>query len=148
MHKRDQWEHVWVLDGLSGGRGREETHNTYTLENSGGGVIIGVHCLLQYPTELSIGDWGEWLGHWKSSGCNMDNLWYYPNHTNLSAIVTTQHQWLNHPKKISVPLGQQSNAAYALQTIFIDQQFRIRNEDANLQSHHSQIKWDDKKQKR
>ena len=116
MHKRDQWEHVWVLDGLSGGRGREETHNTYTLENSGGGVIIGVHCLLQYPTELSIGDWGEWLGHWKSSGCNMDNLWYYPNHTNLSAIVTTQHQWLNHPKKISVPLGQQSNAADALQT--------------------------------
>ena len=58
MHKRDQWEHVWVLDGLSGGRGREETHNTYTLENSGGGVIIGVHCLLQYPTELSIGGSG------------------------------------------------------------------------------------------
>jgi hypothetical protein len=38
------------------------------------------------------------------------------NHTNLSAVVTTQHQWLNHPKIILVPLGQQSNDAYALQT--------------------------------
>jgi hypothetical protein len=46
----------------------------------------------------------------------MDDIWYYLNHTNLSAIVTTQHQWLDHPKIISVPLGQQSNAADALQT--------------------------------
>jgi hypothetical protein len=61
-------------------------------------------------------DWGEWLGHWKMAGCEMDDVWYYLNHTNLSAIVTTQHQWLDHPKIISVPLGQQSNAAYALQT--------------------------------
>jgi hypothetical protein len=61
-------------------------------------------------------DWGEWLGHWKHSGCEMDDVWYYLNHTNLSAVITTQHQWLDHPKIISVPLGQQSDAANALQT--------------------------------
>ena len=71
---------------------------------------------LSTPIPNRTVDWGEWLGHWKSSGCDMDDLWYYLNHTNLSAIVTTQHQWLNHPKIISVPLGQQSNAADALQT--------------------------------
>lgn len=71
---------------------------------------------LSTPIPNRTVNWGEWLGHWKSSGCDMDDFWYYLNHTNLSAIVTTQHQWLNHPKIISVPLGQQSNAADALQT--------------------------------
>lgn len=60
-------------------------------------------------------DWGGWLGHWNSAGCDLEDLWYYLNHANLSAIVTTQHQWLDHPKVISVPLGQQSGAAETLQ---------------------------------
>lgn len=71
---------------------------------------------LSTPIPNRTVDWGGWLGHWKSAGCDMDDLWYYLNHTNLSAIVTTQHQWLDHSKIISVPLGQQSIAADALQT--------------------------------
>lgn len=50
-------------------------------------------------------DWGEWSGHFQREGCTMDDLWYYLNHTNLGAIFTTTHQWLNHPKIFSIPLG-------------------------------------------
>ena len=39
----------------------------------------------------------------------------YINHPNVSLIVTIQHQHLDHPKVISLPLGPQSNAAGALQ---------------------------------
>ena len=35
------------------------------------------------PNDRTV-DWGEWLGRWKLSGCDMDSLWYYLNHTNLS----------------------------------------------------------------
>lgn len=50
-------------------------------------------------------DWGEWSENFQSEGCTMDDLWYYLNHTNLGAIFTTTHQWLNHPKIFSIPLG-------------------------------------------
>ena len=50
-------------------------------------------------------DWGEWSDHFQREGCSMDDLWYYLNHTNLGAIFTTTHQWLNHPKIFSIPLG-------------------------------------------
>jgi hypothetical protein len=43
-------------------------------------------------------------------------MWRYLNHTNLSAVFTIQHQFFDHPKVFSMPLGQQSNAAEALQT--------------------------------
>ena len=49
-------------------------------------------------------DWGEWREHFEK-GCTMDDLWYYLNHTNLGAIFTTTHQWLDHPKIFSIPLG-------------------------------------------
>jgi hypothetical protein len=50
-------------------------------------------------------DWGKWEGHFKEEGCVMQDLWYYLNHTNVSAVFTTTHQWLDHPKIFSVPLG-------------------------------------------
>eukprot|EP00585_Thalassiosira_rotula_P012690 CAMPEP_0196130840 /NCGR_PEP_ID=MMETSP0910-20130528/1077_1 /TAXON_ID=49265 /ORGANISM="Thalassiosira rotula, Strain GSO102" /LENGTH=403 /DNA_ID=CAMNT_0041390221 /DNA_START=3 /DNA_END=1211 /DNA_ORIENTATION=+ len=50
-------------------------------------------------------DWGEWDSHFANAGCTKDNLWWYLNHTNVSAIFTVTHQWLEHPKIISLPLG-------------------------------------------
>lgn len=39
----------------------------------------------------------------------MDDFWWYLNHTNVSAIFTIQHQWLDHPKVFSVPLGTRTS---------------------------------------
>lgn len=51
-------------------------------------------------------DWGKWIGHFlRPNICDMDDLWWYLNHTNVSAIFTLQHQWLDHPKVFSCPLG-------------------------------------------
>jgi hypothetical protein len=50
-------------------------------------------------------NWGEWEGHFKREGCTTEDLWWYLNHTNVSAIFTTTHQWLDHPKVFSLPLG-------------------------------------------
>ena len=44
-----------------------------------------------------------------------DKYYRYLNHTNVLLVVTVQHQHLDHPKVLSIPLGQQSNAAGALQ---------------------------------
>lgn len=48
---------------------------------------------------------GDWEAHFNSAGCSKDDLWWYLNHTNASAIFTVTHQWLDHPKIISLPLG-------------------------------------------
>ena len=74
-------------------------------------------------------NWGEFSQHVPNRTCDWggvnqcydeesgDNLmWRYLNHTNLSAVFTIQHQFFDHPKVFSMPLGQQSNAAEALQT--------------------------------
>ena len=44
-----------------------------------------------------------------------DKYYQYLNHPNVSLVVTMQHQHFDHPKVLSLPLGQQSNAAGALQ---------------------------------
>lgn len=50
-------------------------------------------------------DWGEWRGHFKRNGCQEEDLWAYLDHENVSAVFTTTHQFLDHPKVFSVPLG-------------------------------------------
>jgi len=50
-------------------------------------------------------DWGKWEVHFEREGCTIEDLWWYLNHTNVSAIFTTTHQWLDHPKVFSLPLG-------------------------------------------
>jgi hypothetical protein len=45
---------------------------------------------------------------------NGSRFWEYLNHTNLSAVFTVQHQFFDHPKVHSVPLGPLSNAIGAL----------------------------------
>lgn len=60
-------------------------------------------------------DWGKWIGHYLKTGCDLDDLWWYLNHTNVSAIFTVQHQWLDHPKVFSVPLGSQKSASFHLE---------------------------------
>ncbi|GFH59587.1 hypothetical protein CTEN210_16063 [Chaetoceros tenuissimus] len=60
-------------------------------------------------------DWGEWTEHFYSEGCTMDDLWQYLNHTNLGAIFTTTHQWLNHPKIFSIPLGVKQNILHVIE---------------------------------
>ena len=46
-----------------------------------------------------------WVKKLQVMGCTMDDFWWYVNHTNMSAIFTTTHQWLDHPKIFSLPLG-------------------------------------------
>ncbi len=70
-------------------------------------------------------NWGEFSDYvpnrtvnWGSyHDCNgqVDKYYRYLNHPNVSLVVTIQHQHFDHPKVLSVPLGQQSNAAGALQ---------------------------------
>ncbi|KAL9187651.1 hypothetical protein ACHAXT_006029 [Thalassiosira profunda] len=50
-------------------------------------------------------DWGEWRGHFESNGCREEDLWAYLDNENVSAVFTTTHQFIDHPKAISVPLG-------------------------------------------
>jgi hypothetical protein len=50
-------------------------------------------------------DWGKWEDHFTGEGCTIDDFWWYINHPNVSAVFTTTHQWLDHPKIIAVPLG-------------------------------------------
>lgn len=40
-----------------------------------------------------------------------DLIWRYLNHTNLSAVFTVQHQFFDHPKVFSVPLGTSDDTA-------------------------------------
>lgn len=56
-------------------------------------------------------DWGY------HDDCNgqLDKYYQYLNHPNVSLVVSIQHQHFDHPKVLSLPLGQQSNAAGALQ---------------------------------
>lgn len=68
-------------------------------------------------------NWGEfsdyvpnrttnWVNH---NECGQGNeYWQYLNHSNLSAVFTVQHQWFDHPKVFSVPLGPTANVAGAL----------------------------------
>lgn len=83
------------------------------LFNASGGIKRHVYLahfnenwgLFSDPVLNRTVNWGKWSGHYQ--GFN-DDLWWYLNHTNLSAIVTVQHQWLDHPKVISMPLGSKS----------------------------------------
>lgn len=59
-------------------------------------------------------DWGNWDGHFKAAGCTTDDLWWYLNHTNVSAVFTVTHQWLDHPKALSLPLGVTTSATARL----------------------------------
>jgi hypothetical protein len=56
-------------------------------------------------------NWGEWEDHFKLDGCTTEDLWWYLNHTNVSAVFTVTHQWLDHPKVFSLPLGIKQEAA-------------------------------------
>jgi hypothetical protein len=42
---------------------------------------------------------------WKAKGCTLEFILDYINHNDTRAVVTTQHQLLNHPKVHSLPLG-------------------------------------------
>ncbi len=55
----------------------------------------------------------SWQYHPECEG--HDKHYQYLNHPNVSLVVTVQHQHLDHPKVLSIPLGQQSNATGALQ---------------------------------
>jgi len=60
-------------------------------------------------------DWGTWgYGLFKATGCTNDDLWWYLNHTNVSAVFTMTHQWLDHPKVLSLPLGVTTSASARL----------------------------------
>ena len=59
-------------------------------------------------------DWGNWDSHFKAAGCTTDDLWWYLNHTNVSAVFTVTHQWLDHPKALSLPLGVTTSATAKL----------------------------------
>ena len=50
-------------------------------------------------------DWGEWESIFNREGCTKEDLWWYLNHTNVSAIFTVTHQMIDHPKVFSLPLG-------------------------------------------
>ena len=61
-------------------------------------------------------DWGKWRGGQLNNICDMDDFWWYLNHTNVSAIFTVQHRWLDqHPKVFSVPLGTKIGTQLALE---------------------------------
>jgi hypothetical protein len=42
---------------------------------------------------------------WEAKGCTLDFILDYINHKDTRAVVTTQHQLINHPKVHSLPLG-------------------------------------------
>lgn len=73
-------------------------------------------------------DWGY---HDDCNG-NVDDYYQYLNLPNVSLVVTTQHQHFDHPKVLSVPLGQQSNAAGALQNQMHPDNWIMRNKRSNL----------------
>ena len=56
----------------------------------------------------------QWGDHRDCNG-DVDRYYQYLNHSNVRLVVTVQHQHFDHPKVISLPLGQQSNATDALQ---------------------------------
>jgi hypothetical protein len=67
-------------------------------------------------------DWG-YHGDCREDGDDDDRkYWEYLNHPNLSAVFTVQHQWFDHPKVHSVPLGPHSGdqATAALRSGFTD----------------------------
>ena len=56
-------------------------------------------------------DWSTWgYGLFKEAGCTDDDLWWYLNHPNVSAVFTTTHQNLDHPKVLPLPLGVTTSA--------------------------------------
>ena len=50
-------------------------------------------------------DWGDLEGHWKRDGCDKDDIMEYLDHDRTLAVFTTQHQFIDHPKVHSIPLG-------------------------------------------
>ena len=48
----------------------------------------------------------DWVLNWTSRyECSKDEVMRYLGHVNVSAVFTVTHQWIDHPKVISVPLG-------------------------------------------
>ena len=69
----------------------------------------GKRHVLMHPFDSN---WGEFSDYVPGRTCNWGGhadcdgkIWEYLNHTNLSAVFTAQHQWFDHPKVHSVPLG-------------------------------------------
>lgn len=62
-------------------------------------------------------EWGEWISHWTREGCDMDDLDFYINHENVSAIFTTTHQNAikPHSKVLAMPIGISNADAIARQ---------------------------------
>ncbi|KAL3779569.1 hypothetical protein ACHAW5_000979 [Stephanodiscus triporus] len=58
-------------------------------------------------------NWGG-VNQCYEEGNEVGLMWRYLNHTNLSAVFTVQHQFFDHPKVHSVPLGPSGNAAGVL----------------------------------
>jgi hypothetical protein len=50
-------------------------------------------------------DWGDLEKHWKRDGCDKDDIMEYLDHDRTLAVFTTQHQFMDHPKVHSIPLG-------------------------------------------
>jgi len=69
-------------------------------------------------------NWGEWEMHFTNDGCNITDLYWYLNHTNVSAVFTSTHQWIDHPKVFSVPLGIKDPA-------MIERQIELQKEGNN-----------------
>jgi len=59
-------------------------------------------------------DWYKWEARLYMAGCTTEDVWWYLNHTNVTAVFTTTHQVLDHPKVLSLPLGVKKNAAKRL----------------------------------
>ena len=50
-------------------------------------------------------NWNHLSTHWSSWGCKDEEIYSYLNHKNTRAVITTQHQSIDHPKVWSIPLG-------------------------------------------
>lgn len=70
-------------------------------------------------------NWGNWEGQFKP--CKSEDLWWYLNHTNVSAIFTLTHQWLDHPKVLSLPLGLKNSATRLSPELSFQGQITINN---------------------
>mmetsp|Transcript_25754 Transcript_25754/g.54721 ORF Transcript_25754/g.54721 Transcript_25754/m.54721 type:complete len:685 (+) Transcript_25754:69-2123(+) len=62
-------------------------------------------------------EWGEWISHWTREGCDMDDLDFYINHENVTAIFTTTHQNAikPHSKVLAMAIGVSNADAIAKQ---------------------------------
>ncbi|ACI64965.1 predicted protein [Thalassiosira pseudonana CCMP1335] len=133
----------------------EDYHNTFSNAD-GGDMILGSACMAIKAFRKNDGikphvlfvideNWGafsdivptrtddelggkvKWSVQWNESGCSLDDLWYYLNHTNASAIFTTQHQSAiePHPKVFPFPLGV-FRAKDALNNLMTNKQSAVR----------------------